>query len=68
MNDSTYLFATPTWAEGVGRLVDFGDTLTEYNTSPDEASADYDALCRDWNAVARDIGAAILRWRARHDM
>lgn len=59
MNRSTYLFATPTWTEGVGRLLDFGDTLTQFNESDSPEQADYQALAMDWRAVGDDILGAI---------
>lgn len=56
---STYLFATPSVWEGVGRLVDFGDTLTEYNTSPTPEAADTIAFYLDWFAIGEDFQAAM---------
>jgi hypothetical protein len=56
---STFLFATPTWSEGVGRLLDFGDTLTQYNESATPEQADYRAFEMDWRAVGGDILGAI---------
>jgi hypothetical protein len=58
-NYSYFLFARPTFLEGVGRIIDFGDTLTEYNRSIDTAQADHLAQWADWSAVGDDIGAAI---------
>lgn len=57
-NRSTFLFAVPSWAEGVGRLLDFGDTLTEYNVSGSTAEADARAMRADWCAVGDDLRAA----------
>jgi hypothetical protein len=59
MNYSTYLFAIPTWAEGVGRLLDLGDNLTQYNDSATSGQADYRATAMDWRAVGADIQGAI---------
>lgn len=59
VNYSTFLFATPTWLEGVGRLFDFGDTLTQYNDSVTSQEADYRAMQMDWRAVGADIQNAI---------
>lgn len=61
-NYSCFLFAPPTFLEGMGRLVDFGDTLTEFNRSIDNAQADRLALWADWNAVGDDLGAVIGRF------
>ena len=49
-------FATPTWQEGVGRLVDFGNTLTEYNRS---ANPDARAMAQDWGAVGEFLAVAL---------
>ncbi len=61
MND-TYelLYATPSIAEGIGRILDFGNTLTEYNTSPSGEQADFLALRADWRAVAADLRSAMV--------
>jgi hypothetical protein len=56
---SSFLFARPSVAEGVGRLLDFGDTLTEYNRSPSEEQADINAAWCDWLAVAADLRGAM---------
>ncbi len=52
---STVLFATPTWMEGVGRLLDFGDTLTTYNVAATPEQTDAIAMWADWAAVGQDI-------------
>lgn len=63
MNDySEILFARPSFAEGVGRLVDFGDTLTEFNSAETPEQADTRALASDWYAIGSDIRAAIRRF------
>lgn len=59
MSESTYLFAIPTWAEGAGRLVDFGDTLNEYNYSITPDMADAIAIAMDWRAVGVDVMTAV---------
>lgn len=56
---STFLFAVPSLAEGIGRLVDFGDTLTEYNGSDSSEVADARAMRADWAAVGDDLRAAL---------
>lgn len=55
---ATFLFSLPTWQEGVGRLVDFGDTLTEYNRSKDP---DARATAQDWLAVGDWLRAALAQ-------
>ncbi len=56
---SDLLFARPSFAEGVGRLLDFGDTLTDFNRSPSAAIADATALSSDWYAVGADLKAVM---------
>ena len=48
---STFLFATPTWSEGAGRLMDFGNTMTEYNRTSGDEDPDIRATTQDWLAV-----------------
>jgi hypothetical protein len=60
---STFLFALPSWQEGAGRLVDFGNTLTEYNGTSAPDDPDRRALAQDWLAVGDRIRAA-LWWHA----
>lgn len=56
---STFLFALPSWQEGAGRLVDFGNTLTEYNRTPAGENPDRRALAQDWLTVGDRIRAAL---------
>jgi hypothetical protein len=60
---SSFLFARPSFFEGMGRIVDFGDTLTEYNASATTAEADYHALLSDWCAIGDDLRIALERAR-----
>lgn len=66
-NFTNFLFARGSFLEGVGRLVDFGDTLTEFNRSLDDEQADRLALWADWSAVGDDLGAVISRFVAEKD-
>ncbi len=59
---STYLFANPSFKEGAGRLLDFADSLTEYNYAPTPAQADAIALALDWYAVGDDLRGAMIRF------
>jgi hypothetical protein len=52
---SFLLFAQPSFAEGFGRLWDFGNFLTEYNYTPTGDLADYVALRSDTMAVAHEL-------------
>jgi hypothetical protein len=64
---SSYLFATPTWKEGVGRLFDFGDALTEYNVRPTPDEADLFAMWLDWRAVGEDIQTSMELYARQFD-
>ena len=59
MCDSFFLFAEPSFAEGMARVLDLGNTLSLYNDSHSEAEADSIALNNDWIMVGQDISKAI---------
>lgn len=54
-----FLFARPSFLEGCGRVLDFGDTLTQYNTALTPEQADAIAVYFDWLAVGGDIRMAV---------
>ena len=54
-----FLFAEPSFLEGMGRLFDFGDNMTEYNVSPTTTIADHIAIYLDYAAVGNDIYNAL---------
>ena len=56
---SGFLFARPTFWEGVSRIMDLGGTLQEYNTSQSDPEADTRALRADWYAIGEDLKAAV---------
>ena len=53
---SDFLFARPSFLEGVARIFDLGDTMNEYNVSDTGHEADADAIRMDWAAIGQDIG------------
>jgi len=53
---SDFLFAQPSFLEGAARILDFDDTLTDYNTSIDP---DVIAIRMDWRAVYHDFRMAV---------
>jgi len=60
MNDfSNILFANPSFIEGMGRILDFGDTMTELNSSTTPERADHYATVADWRAIGADLRAAM---------
>jgi hypothetical protein len=50
-----FLFSRPSFFEGCARVLDLGDTLTEYNTALTPEQADAIALYLDWLAVGDDV-------------
>jgi hypothetical protein len=56
---STFLFASPTWQEGVGRLVDFAGALTAFNTTRPQMDPDARAIAQDWLAVGDELRLAL---------
>jgi hypothetical protein len=52
---SDFLFASPSFLEGLARIIDFGNLLEKYNTSSSEDAADERAIRADWEAVGNDL-------------
>jgi hypothetical protein len=59
------LYASPSFAEGLGRAVDIGGTFDEYNSAVSASEADEAALASDWYAVGADLYQAISQFEAR---
>lgn len=59
-SESTFLCAIPTFWEGAGRLVDFFDSLSQFNVSTTPEAADAKALHNDWRAVGNDLHLALI--------
>lgn len=51
-----FLFARPSFIEGMARIMDFGNTLNEYNDSPEP---DEIALHLDWLSVGNNLRQAM---------
>lgn len=58
-NYTFYLFARPSFTEGIARVLDLGVTLQDYNTSETPEDADFEAIKKDWSAVGEDIKESI---------
>ena len=56
---SDFLFARPSFVVGFGTILDWADTLTEFNKTVTPEIADSLALKSDWRTVGRDIFKAI---------
>jgi hypothetical protein len=61
---SDFLFARPSFVEGVARMVDFGGSLNTYNTAPTGEEADARAMYEDWEALGADLKAALEQLRS----
>lgn len=64
-NESTFLFARPSFFEGVARVMDIGATMQTYNNSRTEKEADLKALKKDWEVVGKDISNAIKQYEQK---
>lgn len=56
---SDYLFARPSFFEGVGRNIDFYGALNEYNSSRTAEEADARAYLEDVATLRKDMKKAI---------
>lgn len=61
-----FLYARPSFVEGVARVFDLCGTLDEYNNSPTPIYADGYAIGMDWYVVGRDIYEAISEHNRRY--
>lgn len=64
---SDFLFARPSFLEGVARLVDFTGSLNTYNREATSSRADARALANDARAVAHDVSIAFNELRGEVD-
>jgi hypothetical protein len=60
---TTYLYATPSFLEGVARLFDFTGSLNAYNCSDSPNQADFKAISSDWMVVGGDLRKAIKNYQ-----
>ena len=58
-----YLFARPSFIEGVARIMDIGGTLNEYNYASDGQEADAIAIWSDWAVIGQDMYKAMGIYR-----
>jgi hypothetical protein len=59
MSETDFLFARPSFLEGMARVLDLGCTLNSYNASRNGADADRRALSSDFKMIGKDIAAGI---------
>jgi hypothetical protein len=62
---SDFLFARPSFIEGLARILDFGGTMTDFNRSVSAEAADRAAIAMDWRMVGQDIRAGIQAGMAK---
>ena len=58
---STFLYARPSFVEGISRTVDLSGSLNEYNRSLNGEQADLLALFADWRLIGMDLQRAMLQ-------
>ncbi len=56
---SRFLFARPSFSDGIARLMDFGGLLNAYNLSPSAETADQCALAMDFAVVRDELARAV---------
>jgi hypothetical protein len=54
-----YLFARPSFLEGLARILDLSGSLQEYNYSKSGEQADARAISSDWEMIGEDIRTSI---------
>jgi len=64
MSDKTssytdFLYARPSFLEGLARIADFFGVLQDYNTSSTPEAADERTIRADWAAVGADLWSAL---------
>jgi hypothetical protein len=62
MRDSLFLMERPSFIEGMARAVDIGDSMTNYNYSPNGDQADHAGIWADWELIAGDLRVAAQRY------
>ena len=56
---TTFLHSPSRFFRGMGRALDLGGVMSSYDPRRAPEEADWDALCRDWQAVGGDLRAAM---------
>lgn len=61
---SDFLVAAPSFASGVGRLLDWYGSYDLYNVSRNGSEADAKAMYSDWRIVGQDINDAMWEFES----
>ncbi|GAB4245398.1 MAG: hypothetical protein Kow00129_05300 [Thermoleophilia bacterium] len=66
---SDFLFATPSFIEGMARTFDLGGAIEElsYNSSATPEEADARALGSDWSVVGQDLQRSLDEYEPRSE-
>jgi hypothetical protein len=56
--ETSFLFASPGFIQGIASAIDIGGTLLLYNESQTTEEADMRAIANDWAMVGKDIRSA----------
>jgi hypothetical protein len=59
MGDTSFLFAKPSYIEGIARVIDLGSTIDEYNSVITPEQADFLSIRNDWEVIGEDIAIVI---------
>ena len=57
-----FLYARPSFLEGMSRILDYFGTLQRYNTSSSSEASDLRAFYADWMAVGEDMHLILERY------
>lgn len=60
--ESGFLFGTPSFLEGAGRVMDLAGSFDDYNRIGTSENVDALMLCLDWAVVGGDLRDAILSY------
>ena len=58
-----FLYARPSFIEGIARVADMLGTLQEYNVSSSDQTADLRGIRADWEAVGEDLLNALVSYQ-----
>lgn len=57
--NNLYSLTSPSFAEGMARVLDIGSTMQTYNESLSPEEADKEAIKKDWQIIGKDIKNSI---------
>lgn len=54
-----FLFSTPSFLSGTGTVINLGGNYYEYNVSPSDCEADFNAIRNDFDMIGQDMNDAV---------